>query len=670
MRPTPLHQRFTPSPLALAAAMAIALAGGQAQLAHAQSGAPAAAAAPITFNIPAQPLGQALNELARQANLQMTFPAGLVAGKQIPAVAGNLTLRQALDRLLAGSGLVATVEGSSVVVRAAPPQQAAESVLPAVTVTASSEALPGELPKPYAGGQVARGARVGLLGNRDYMETPFTQTSYTAKTIQDQQAQDVIDVVANNAGTRSLYSANTYDDRLFIRGFFVYSTAWSFAGLTGLVPQGGGDISGVERVEISKGPTAMTNGMAPSGSVGGTLNFVPKRAGDTPTRQLTASYIGESILGAHLDIGQRFGDEKQFGVRFNGAYRDGKGVTDNVDLKLNNFTLGLDYAGDRTRASVDIARIDRRLDGQQGGAFVAAGVPIPPAPNAASNFYPAWGYYDTKNLVMAGRVEHDLTSNLTAFAAIGHRDTDGRYISNFPTINAAGNATGTPSFTANYADVWSGEAGLRWKTRTSSIGHELIVTVNSVEQEIGGRSTNLAAVTNNLYRPTSIPAPNLGGINTDMPRTSETRLNSLAIADVLSFDEGRAQLTLGLRHQSVKVNNFSLTGVQTSAYDRSEVTPAVGALYKLTPNISLFGNYIEALETGPTAPVGTANAGQVFPPLQSKQKELGVKADFNGLGGSLSYFDIARPSGVTIAVVSRMNGSSAADMRSSWAGRS
>ena len=117
MRPMPLHQRFTPAPLTLAAAAAIAMATGHVPRAHAQSGTATVAATLVAINIPAQPLGAALNELARQANLQMTFPAPLVAGKQAPAVSGQMTGQQALARVLAGSGLVATTQGRSVVVK-------------------------------------------------------------------------------------------------------------------------------------------------------------------------------------------------------------------------------------------------------------------------------------------------------------------------------------------------------------------------------------------------------------------------------------------------------------------------------------------------------------------------------------------------------------------------
>lgn len=55
--------------------------------------------------------------------------------------------------------------------------------LATVTVEASADASAQGLAKPYAGGQVARGARAGVLGTQDFMETPFSATSYTSELI-------------------------------------------------------------------------------------------------------------------------------------------------------------------------------------------------------------------------------------------------------------------------------------------------------------------------------------------------------------------------------------------------------------------------------------------------------------------------------------------------------
>jgi hemoglobin/transferrin/lactoferrin receptor protein len=127
-----------PVRLPLAAALALAVGLGQAQGVAAQaSGEPPA----ISVSIPAMPLGAALNELARQAGLQLSFPATAVAGKTAPALSARLTPRQALERLLAGSGLVADQQGTVVVVRPAPAAPAAETRMPAIVVSAPREPL-------------------------------------------------------------------------------------------------------------------------------------------------------------------------------------------------------------------------------------------------------------------------------------------------------------------------------------------------------------------------------------------------------------------------------------------------------------------------------------------------------------------------------------------------
>ena len=61
------------------------------------------------------------------------------------------------------------------------------------------EQADGGLQQPYAGGQLARGGSLGVLGTADVMDTPFSTTNYTAEQIQNQQARSVAEVVANDA---------------------------------------------------------------------------------------------------------------------------------------------------------------------------------------------------------------------------------------------------------------------------------------------------------------------------------------------------------------------------------------------------------------------------------------------------------------------------------------
>lgn len=91
--------------LALACLVAGAAYLGAAPLADADS-APADQA-PVAFDIPAQPLSSALNTLAVQANLQMFFEEATVRGMQSPPLLGQMSPREALHALLAGTPLEA-----------------------------------------------------------------------------------------------------------------------------------------------------------------------------------------------------------------------------------------------------------------------------------------------------------------------------------------------------------------------------------------------------------------------------------------------------------------------------------------------------------------------------------------------------------------------------------
>lgn len=641
--------RFNPVPLALAAAIAAALAGFVPN-ALAQTGAAAPVA--ITVSIPAQPLAQALNELARQANLQMSFPAALVAGKAAPAVAGRLTARQALNQLLAGSGLAAAIDGQAVVVRQAAPG-ASDGELPTVEVKASAEGLP----QVYAGGQAARGGRLGLMGNQDMMDTPFSVTQYTSKLVEDQQAQNIGDVLVNDPSVRNTYSRGSGRDEFNIRGFTLFNYDVSYNGLYGISPRNSSSLIGIERVEVLRGPNALLNGMAPAGSVGGSVNLVPKRAGTEPLNRATLSYIDNSQAGAQFDVSRRFGADKQFGARLNALHRSGDTPVDHSKEKLDAVTLGLDFQGERVRLEADLNYQDRLTHARSGLLFPpASGTAIGPAPDAKTNFLEEWTYWKVKETSAALRGEFDIAPDLTAFAAAGAMRYDFESLQTSSLLqNTQGDIASRPARLDESVRGTTAEAGLRGKFRTGALSHQAVVSASTYYQELGSARANSAFIFSNIYRPTPNARPNIvlaGGI----PKIGETRLNSLAVADTISSGDGRIQLTLGARRQQVETASFNAaTGARTASYDKSAVTPMAALLYKAGDALSFYGNYIEGLSQGPTAPTGASNAGEIFAPAKSKQLEAGAKYDTGRFATTLSVFQIERPSGFLDPVTLRYN---------------
>lgn len=119
----------------------------------------------------------------------------------------------ALHRACVCLTLGAAVAPFEALAQAADPQ-----TLPAVTVSASVDGA-GDLPAAYAGGQVARGGRLGLLGNKGVMDTPFATTNYTAQRLEDQQAVTLAEVLGSDPSTRFTGQIGGVTDSFYIRGF-------------------------------------------------------------------------------------------------------------------------------------------------------------------------------------------------------------------------------------------------------------------------------------------------------------------------------------------------------------------------------------------------------------------------------------------------------------------
>ena len=544
-----------------------------------------------------------------------------------------------LGLTLAATGLPAYAQSTT-------SEEEGVSTLPA-TLVEGEMLLPSGLPPTYAGGQVAYGSRVGLLGNKDFMETPFSTVSYTEKYIADRQAQNITQVIA--ATDPSVFSnglTGTFSENYSIRGFASDISDVTIGGLYGVAPYYRISPEMYERIEVLKGPSALLNGMPPGGSVGGSVNLVPKRAGDEPLTRLTGTYMSDAQFGGHLDVGRRFGEDQQFGIRFNGVYRDGDGAINHQEQKAELTSLGLDWRGERARLSADLYESEDRIRGQNRGINLASGVAVPKPPKADTLLNPDWAYVQTKDRGAIVRGEYDLTDSLMAYAAYGASRTRYTYSGTMlaTVFNDAGDFRTSMGQLKMELEKTSGEVGLKGHFQTAAIKHQWSLNAThygDTQKDFGRRSVPGADWVTNIYNPVWGPAA-----PTDFPYIAhnESRLTSYGVADTLSVLEEQVQLTLGVRRQQVLTDSFSVTtGARTDRYDEEATTPAAALLVKLSEHVSLYANYIEGLSQGATAPMTAANAGDVFAPYKSKQKEVGLKVDLGDFTHTLSLYEIKRP---------------------------
>ncbi|WP_457492049.1 TonB-dependent receptor [Tardiphaga sp. P5_C7] len=524
--------------------------------------------------------------------------------------------------------------------------QAAPRPVERRTPTTPPTGMIGSLPAVYAGGQVASGSQVGLLGNRGVMDTPFNQTSYTAKTIQDQQARKLDDVFANDPSVRVTVPRLSGFDRVNIRGFSVGSEGYGINGLYGIASAFSlSSLAAIERVEVLKGPSALLNGMPPSGGgVGGSVNLVTKRAGEVPFAQLTNTYSSISQFGTHLDVGQRFGEFKEFGVRFNGSYNGGSTELANQSQEVGNAFLGLDYRGERVRLSADIGYEHNRVTAMTRFVDISGLPAVPTPPDARANYMPSWGFWDSESRYAIVQGEVDITDDLTAYAQAGIGTSNTRYLySDIRVTNLDGEFNGLSRRNNQKHERTAAQVGLRANVDTGPVNHAINVNAGTSSADTG--IINVSGATNffsNLYNPRSGP---VSIRDVGAPKTTGTfDLTSVGIADTMSVWNGRIQLTVGVRHQYVESESFAQgTGIRTGGYDSSATTPAYALVIKPLENVSVYANYIEALEAGIIVGSGYENEGSVLPPYRTKQHEMGVKVDWGRITTTVSAFDILKP---------------------------
>jgi iron complex outermembrane receptor protein len=551
--------------------------------------------------------------------------------------------------------------------------QSADSDTSTATVTITATGSQVELPDDYAGGQVARGGRIGLFGNLDLMDTPFNATNYTADFMRNLQARSVADVVQSDPSVRVARGFGNFQELYIVRGFPVFSDDMAYNGLYGLLPRQYVAAEFLERVEVFRGANSFLNGAAPGGSaVGGFINLVPKRAPDRPLTRLTVGYESDSHSYLAADVARRFGSDERFGVRLNGVRRDGEDSVENEDRRLDVVSLGFDMRGERARFSADIGWQDQRIDSPRPSVTPFGGVPAAPA--ADSNFAQPWTFSGERDLFGVARGEFDLTEKTKVWAATGVRDSEEHNVLANPTSTATGAST-TYRFD-NYREdlVTTSEIGLRTEFATGAVEHRVSTSgsIFKLDSKNAYGFSLFGGIATDIYNPVDVPPPAAdfftGGVLFDPLTTSESKTSSIALADTLAFSDDRVLATFGARYQTLEQYSYDYnTGalLTDSAYDESVVTPVFGVVVKPSEQYSVYANYIESLLPGGVVPqvidrggaqVRPANAGQALDPFQSKQVEVGAKYDSGRLGLTVAFFRIDKPNSIFDGVAVRDDG--------------
>jgi len=226
------------------------------------------------FDIPAQPLSQALNQLAVRSDREILFSPALTRGKRSPALSGVFTPEAALERLLAGSGLTVRLEGRSFLVVPGPREAAPE--------VAAAAPRPEPPPPPVAMDSVVVTA---LKRSSLVQQTPISMTVVGGEQLSRLGVVDLEKASPLLPGLKLISTA--FGRRLVLRGVYgageattgLYYDETPMTGPVGTTADPGVmapelALVDVDRIELLRGPQGTLYG---SGAMGGALRILFRR---------------------------------------------------------------------------------------------------------------------------------------------------------------------------------------------------------------------------------------------------------------------------------------------------------------------------------------------------------------------------------------------------------
>ncbi len=497
-------------------------------------------------------------------------------------------------------------------------------------------------------------------------ELPMNVSVVGNAILRDTGAQRVTDALRLDASVSDSYNLPAYWDKLSVRGFALdnrynfYREGLPVSAET-IIP-----MDNKERIELLKGTSGIQAGTS---APGGLVNYVVKRAPSNPAiaiRDVTLSYgPGNNRLSA-ADLGGRFGQEGDFGYRFNVAHedldpyiRDTKGYRDLIALAMDwriNSSNRLEWEFEQSHheqigvnfysllASDGPSNINRRLVLP---AVVDGTRNITRQPNAQP------GVFD--GLTGTIRLRHQLDNGWmwnTQFGTQRLRADDRLIYASGCSSLQMDSFCASPKGDFQIHDYRSDNEHRNSETLQTDVRGQLVV--GGLEHTV---KLGLMRQRQTKRMPQTLSDTLLGSTNAytgglfgaaggtqNWSNTNSTDNNTeLSLKDRVQLAK-YTHLWLGLRHTQLDRQSIQTDGNAELQDTRAINTPWLALSHQLTKHHTLYASYGKGLEaeSAPSQP-SYANAGQPLPALRSTQHEVGLKSQFERTTLQATWFDITRP---------------------------
>ncbi|MDQ0705909.1 iron complex outermembrane receptor protein [Pseudomonas sp. W3I7] len=596
--------------------------------------------AQFNFALAAKPLPQALSDFSRVTGISVIYTDEAPYGLNAPAVSGQMSATQALQRLLGNSGFTfRQIDARTLALEPVPTDGAVN--LGATTISGASQAQDTTSYQPPPTSSVMRSH--GLL-----LETPQTVNVVPAQVLRDQQPRNLDDALGNISGITQANTLGSTQDAVMLRGFGDNRNGSIMKDGMPVV-QGRALNATAERVEVLKGPSSLLYGIQ---DPGGVVNIVSKKPELVQSTSLTARGStfgdGKNGSGGNLDTTGPIGDS---GL----AYRL---IVDHEDEDYwRNFgthreTLvapSLAWYGDTTKVVFAYEHREFLSPFDRGTA-------IDPKTNHPLNI-PATRRLDEPFNNMQGRsdlyrleVDHDLNDDWKAhFGYSWNRETYDASQVRVVKVNTNGTLTrsmdGTQGALTN--DRFA-TTSLEGKVNVGGMQHDLVFGLDDEYRKIYRADLIRQAPRGVFDYNNPVYGNEVAGTKVSPPDSNQTdllRSDSLFFQDAIHLND-QWILVGGARYQMY--DQYAGKGVPFTANtdgNGQKWVPRAGLVYRYTDQLSFYGSYTESFKPNSTiAPLANKSVlDGSLEPEQSKAWELGTKLDIPGrITASAALFNIEK----------------------------
>lgn len=509
-----------------------------------------------------------------------------------------------------------------------------------------------------AGGMMSSTQTVGMfLGEKDVLDVPLHETTFTeeALDVYSQPGRGMLDTLALDPAVRANHGS--LDTSVYIRGLSTHAMRWTLNGVPGMSHQMQMPYNFVDQVSIIAGPSIGVTGMSTSMSTqtGGVVNMQSKKAGPEPNAEFKIGWSTENYWTQAIDIGDRFGKNKEWGIRLNALNGSGNLAVDGTHDLKRSFWLNLDREGTHSKTNILFGYDYDNEDGRSNTINLSKSInKLPRVPHNTNNLSPSWSNDTYKNWTAVLNHEQKFSEHMSYFINAGwHKEDYTSWLQQWSTralTNLNGDYTGTYTQMPVYHSTHYFGAGLKGDFKMGEWKNEYAFSVDRSwfrrARDNNVSDANKYTVTGNIYTGCTTSKPTI--VWDPITKQYTTTMTGWSLIDSFVSPDERLTITAGVHHHMVKTSHID-DKTSSGLKESNDATSPIWALnYKMSPVTSFYFNHTETFSEGDTVGSGYLNAGSTIPPEKTKQNEIGIKIKDKNILHTISLFRNTQQDGIDV----------------------